>query len=141
MLQRCRDPHCDRWERYGGRGIRVCPDWQQWERFRDWAIDHGWQEHLIIDRIDVDGDYCPANCRWVTRIESARNRGDKVLITAFGETKTIADWVDDRRCVVKRTTLERRLRTGMAPEEAMTRPPRTRGNPSNHPTGKRPRQE
>lgn len=59
---------------YGGRGITFHPGWLKFETFRDWALANGYVEGLSIDRIDVDGNYEPSNCRWVTRLEQARNR-------------------------------------------------------------------
>lgn len=74
MRQRCmnqKNPHYPRW---GGRGIRVCPEWTDFSTFKKWASRSGYAFHLSIDRIDNDGDYEPANCRWVTAAEQSANR-------------------------------------------------------------------
>ncbi len=63
------------YKNYGGRGITICPEWtESYIVFRDWALSHGYQEGLEIDRIDPDGNYEPNNCRWVTSKENMRNR-------------------------------------------------------------------
>ena len=62
MRRRCRDPKSHNWHRYGGRGIRVCAEWEHnYEAFKGWALKHGYRDNLSIDRIDNDGDYEPNN--------------------------------------------------------------------------------
>lgn len=60
---------------YGGRGIKVCPEWENsYITFREWALANGYRSDLSIDRIDVNGDYCPDNCRWVDSSTQALNK-------------------------------------------------------------------
>jgi len=125
MKKRCYRTENKDYRYYGGRGIRVCSEWlADSKSFMQWAIGHGWQVGLQIDRIDSDGDYEPMNCRFVTRYVNNRNRTDNVWITAFGETKCLQDWVCDKRCTAKGwSSLKHRLVVlKLSPEEAITRP-------------------
>lgn len=61
-----------RYKNYGGRGISVCEEWQSYQGFYNWAMTHGYADGLTIDRIDVDGNYEPSNCQWITMSENSR---------------------------------------------------------------------
>lgn len=74
MRQRCRNHKNPKYPRYGGRGITICEEWETAKGFYDWAVANGWAEGLQIDRINNDGNYCPENCRWVTRSENSRRK-------------------------------------------------------------------
>ena len=79
MLDRCYNSKMKNYQYYGGRGIKVCNDWRtDFVAFKDWAIAEGYQENVegtlqSLDRIDVNGDYCPENCRWATAKMQASN--------------------------------------------------------------------
>lgn len=99
---------------YHVRGISVCKEWQDdFAAFRVWAFANGYDGCFTLDRWpDQNGNYEPTNCRWVTPQTQARNTRRNLIITAFGETKTAAEWVLDSRCVVKRATLCKRIASG-----------------------------
>ena len=124
MIARCHHPGGTSYAYYGGRGISVCEAWSRFDGFRDWAIANGYRDGLTIDRIDNDGNYEPDNCRWVTRQEQSNNKRDNHCLTAFGETKTLAEWTRDSRCVVGYHTLRDRLmKNKWNPEVAITTVP------------------
>lgn len=72
MHQRCINPKSCRWQYYGGKGIKVCEEWQTIQNFYDWAIINGYEEGLSIDRVDSESDYKPSNCRWITLAANTR---------------------------------------------------------------------
>lgn len=93
MKGRCYNERNKSFRNYGGRGVKICDEWlNDFETFSKWALGNGYQEGLSIDRADVNGDYEPQNCRWITLAEQNYNRRNNVLITHGGETKCLAEW-------------------------------------------------
>lgn len=93
MMQRCghfKGGSAEDLARYAGRGITVCEEWRHLKPFENWCLANGWQPGLQIDRVDNDGNYCPENCRFVTRTQNVRNRRNTVM---FGG-KSLAHWYD-----------------------------------------------
>lgn len=93
MKSRCYDPADKRYKDYGGRGIKVCEEWKNsFDEFANWAVSHGFDKNLQIDRINNNGDYSPENCRWVTQKENCRNRRSNVLIEYNGKMITLVEF-------------------------------------------------
>lgn len=92
MMQRCYSPTHDRYERYGGRGIKVCEDWHNAKKFIDWAENNGFNKSLSLERLDLNGDYEPNNCKWIPLDEQRWNTSYNVWHTYKGETLTTMQW-------------------------------------------------
>lgn len=74
IKQRCTNPNNKDYYNYGGRGITVCNDWLGFVPFMYWSLSNGYSENLVIDRINNNKNYEPSNCRWITILESNRNK-------------------------------------------------------------------
>lgn len=93
IKDRCNRENNHDYVRYGGRGIAICDEWKDdFQNFCEWAMLNGYSDDLTIDRIDVNGDYEPSNCRWVTRKEQTRNRSitKKISIAEIAEIDGIS---------------------------------------------------
>lgn len=123
MRARCNRKSAREYSNYGGRGIKVCDEWQKnYEPFKEWALENGYSENLTLDRIDVNGNYEPSNCRWITNKEQQNNRRDNVLYTFNRETKTLAQWSENLGICFK--TLQKRIKN-WGVEKAFTTPLKT----------------
>lgn len=109
MRNRCKGLKERDKKNYFDRGITYCKEWETFEMFRDWALSHGYQDDLTLDRIDNDKGYSPDNCRWVTRAVQNNNTRQNHLITYRGETHTMRQWADILG--IKPSTLRSRLLT------------------------------
>ena len=92
MLERCYREKSSNYNIYGGRGIKVCDEWKNIENFEKWVEESHYKKGLTLDRIDVNGNYEPSNCRWVSNIVQKNNTRRNHYITYNGETHTIAEW-------------------------------------------------
>lgn len=92
MKHRCSNPNDKHYANYGGRGIHVCPEWQSFDAFMQWAAVTGYQAGLTIDRIDSNSHYEPGNCRWIPKPEQSNNTRRSRFISYRGDTKTLKDW-------------------------------------------------
>ena len=117
MQERCLNPNHSSYHRYGGRGVQICKRWL--ETFQNFYDDMGDPpEGMSLDRIDVEGDYEPGNCRWATSEEQANNRANNRVIEFAGKKQTIAQWA--REVGMSRAALRHRISAGWTPEEALT---------------------
>lgn len=94
MMNRCNNPKNIRYNSYGGRGIKVCDEWScelGFDSFYNWSYSNGYEKNLTLDRIDVNGNYEPSNCRWITNQKQQNNRRDNIFIECDGEKLTIAE--------------------------------------------------
>lgn len=119
MKERCYDVNNNRYNIYGGRGIKICDEWINKEltgirnqtkgylAFKVWALSNGYREDLTIDRIDNDKGYSPDNCRWVTPKEQSNNRRSNHLILYKGESHNLKTWCEMLNLNYDRT--ERRI--------------------------------
>lgn len=94
MKQRCSNPKNTNYKHYGKRGITVCKEWLNFKPFYNWALSNGYEDSLSIDRIDVNGNYEPNNCRWVDNKTQSLNRTNNRIININGEDKTLTEWCD-----------------------------------------------
>lgn len=122
MKERCVNPNNKSYKNYGGRGISVCPEWQDFSVFRDWAMENGYEDGLSIDRIDVNGNYCPENCRWVSMKVQCNNRRSNRWLMYRGEKHTIAQWSE--LLDMPQSTLYKRFELGWSEAQILGFEPR-----------------
>lgn len=118
IRQRCQNSRSRDYSHYGERGIKVCDRWQSYESFLADMGRRPSSKHSL-DRIDVDGDYEPSNCRWATQREQQNNRRNNRLIEWQGETRTASEWA--RELGIKKDTFLKRLRRHGPCERAFKR--------------------
>ena len=126
MWNRCTNPKCASYCRYGGRGIKVCDEWKDYFKFREWALSIGYDynANLTIDRIDPDGNYCPENCRFLTTQQQSATNRHAVRVTYNGKTQCLKEWA--REYGIGYLTLYHRFRgAGWDFEKALTTPVKT----------------
>ena len=93
MISRCSNPKNTHFHNYGGRGIEVCDRWI--DSFENFYEDMGLSNGLTIDRIDVNGNYEPGNCRWIPKSAQARNRRDTLYVSIGGKRQLLLDWAKE----------------------------------------------
>lgn len=120
IKQRCENQNNSCFKDYGGRGIKLCDEWQNFDSFQEWALENGYQDELTIERINNNGNYEPGNCKWVTRKEQGNNKRNNRLLSYKGETKTMHQWSEESG--VNYNTLYTRLQNGWSVEKALTTP-------------------
>lgn len=122
MRQRCNNPNCKVYDRYGERGIEVCKRWSQKNGFEHFFGDMGPQPfpRASLHRVDNDGNYTPSNVIWADRMTQARNMSSNHLLTFKGKTQTIAAWAEE--VGMRANTLLARLRRRWTVSAALTEP-------------------
>ena len=122
---RCNNPRNRAYPQYGGRGIRLCEEWESFQDFQNWAIKSGYADGLTLDRIDVNGNYSPENCRWADMKTQQNNRRNNHVIEFNGVRKTLSEWSEATG--LSSSTLRTRLSIlGWPIERALTEPLRER---------------
>lgn len=122
IRQRCNNPKNKAYDDYGGRGIKMCKAWDDFSVFRKWALSSGYDESAprracTIDRVDVDGDYCPENCRWVDISTQNRNKRTTPYYEYNGERHSLMEW--SAITGIKYQTLFKRYKSGLSAEDAL----------------------
>lgn len=117
----CYNPNFNGYKYYGGRGIEMCSEWKHdFNAFYRWSIRHGYTNTLSIDRINVNGDYNPSNCRWVTVKEQQNNKRNNHTLTYNNKTHTLSEWAEitglTPNCIFHR------VERGWTPEQILTTP-------------------
>ena len=120
MKARCYNHNNHGYKDYGGRGIKIYSLWlKHFLYFYDWAIENGYQDDLTIERIDVNGNYEPNNCKWISKKEQMRNKRNSHNITFNGETKCLEEWSNIYK--INSKVIKFRMDNGMTFEEAVTK--------------------
>lgn len=118
ILKRCYLKSSKDYKNYGGRGITVCDEWKNdFKAFYNWAMANKYEDNLSIDRINVNGNYEPTNCRWVKAKTQANNRSSNKLLTYKGETHTITEWAE--KLNIARHLIYQRLQANWSIEKAL----------------------
>lgn len=118
MKERCLNPNVPGYKNYGGRGITICDEWRNgFEIFQKWALENGYKDTLSLERVQNDGPYSPANCRWATRKEQANNTRKNRKWMHNGEEKTVPQL--SRESGLAQGTIRSRLAKGWSVERAI----------------------
>ena len=117
MKQRCTNPKVKDFKYYGGKGVCVCEDWQDFEKFFYWAMSHGYKDGLTIERKDCEGNYCPENCEWIEANLQQRNTVRNRRFMYCGKVFTLSELC--RIYGKPRSTIESRLKRGVPLDVAL----------------------
>ena len=120
MKGRCLNPTDPKYKDYGGRGIKICEEWlgeNGFINFYNWAMANGYNDSLTIDRIEVDGNYEPSNCRWADLAIQANNKRRNLMYDLGGGMKSLAELC--REYNKNYATVNARLKRGLTIEEAL----------------------
>lgn len=126
MKSRCYNKNNARYKNYGGRGIKICDEWlNNFMNFYNWSMGNGYNDTLSIERIDVNGDYEPNNCKWITLQEQSYNKQNSRIYIVNGEKKCLQQLAIEYN-ITYSTLRQRVVKKGMPIMEALTKPIDTR---------------
>lgn len=118
MKARCYNSNDKGYKNYGGRGIKICDEWlNDFINFYNWAMSNGYKDNLTIDRIDVNGNYEPNNCKWANYEEQMNNRTNTIKLEYKGITKTLTQWAKEYNIPIE--TLRCRINRGWDIDRAL----------------------
>lgn len=120
MMRRCYNESDRQYHRYGGRGIKVCIEWKDYFKFKEWAYANGYRNDLTIERINVNKGYNPKNCKWATHKEQNNNRSTNRFVTIDGIRKTLSQWSEVYG--ISQFRIKRRLDPGWIARDAVSTP-------------------
>ena len=123
---RCANQSHKKYKYYGGKGIKVCDEWQSFANLRSWAIASGICRGLTIDRVDNDGNYEPSNCRWATLAVQSENSSHPIVVEFDGERLNKSQWA--KHLGISHAAMHQRL-IKWPLEAALTRPKNARCPP------------
>lgn len=124
MRSRCENSNNKRYRIYGGRGITVCDEWRSsFAKFKEWAELNGYRDNLTLDRINVNGNYEPENCRWVDSKIQNNNRTNNRIVEYKNEIMTLHELSEKYNIAYK--TLWKRLNMGWSLDDAINKPIRS----------------
>lgn len=131
MKQRCQNSKNKAYQFYGGKGIKVCEEWNNYSCFKQWAIKNGYDDmaknkECTLDRIDVNGDYEPLNCRWVSMAEQNRNKSYHRYVVYQGKKLTVTQLA--KKVGMNKETLVYRLNAGWTVDDAINKPIKSHKN-------------
>lgn len=133
MRTRCQNPNATHYKEYGGRGVKVCKEWNEdFKKFYDWAIENGWEKSLELDKDSIPNKmgikallYSPKYCCFVTKKENCNNRRSNKIISYNGISKTMQQWSE--LLGFNEDVLYNRFKYGWSVEKAITTPVRVNG--------------
>lgn len=127
IKDRCYRKNDPSYKWYGARNIKMCDEWlNDFETFYNWSMNNGYTDNLTIDRIDVNSNYEPSNCRWVNMKTQCRNRTNNKYYTINGETRCLTEWCEILN--LNYGTVQSRLLYGWSIEKALLTPIRSHKN-------------
>ena len=111
MRDRCNNPNNSHYKYYGKKGICLCEEWDDFKNFYNWAYSNGYVKGLTIERIDINSNYCPENCKWISMKDQARNKSNTLHVEFGGKMITIPE-ISEITGIKTSTLYSRVRRTG-----------------------------